>query len=277
MTSISIGPLALSINQLMMILALGVAWATAAFLSRRDELALGQRLFDLVLIAVFAARLAFVIRYFPEYSDNWLGMLDIRDGGFSPLAGVAAGALGAVVLLLRYPSARASLATSLGTGLAVWALLSTAASVMREQGLALAETRVQTLAGEEIRPAGIRPGQPRVINLWATWCPPCVREMPVLEQAAERYPGVSFIFVNQGEGRARIRGFLEQHELELSNVLLDPGSDLGRRAGGQALPTTLFYNASGELIDTHVGALSRASLRSALEALDPRYLQESAP
>ena len=276
MVSVSLGPLALSLNQLMMILAFGVAWATAAFLSRRDELALGARLFDLVLLALFAARLGFVIRYFPEYSDNWLGMLDIRDGGFSPLAGIAGAAFGALVLALRHPGARAQLAVSLGTGVAVWALLSTAAAVMRAQGPVLAETPVQTLTGEQVRPAAIRPEQPRVINLWAYWCPPCVDEMPVLEKAAQRYPGVSFIFVNQGEDRARVRGFLEQHGLELSNVLLDPESNMGR-AGGQALPTTLFYDASGQLIDTHVGALSRASLRSALEGFDSHYLQEKAP
>jgi thiol-disulfide isomerase/thioredoxin len=276
MVSVSLGPLALSLNQLMMILAFGVAWATAAFLSRRDELALGARLFDLVLLALFAARLGFVIRYFPEYSDNWLGMLDIRDGGFSPLAGIAGAAFGALVLALRHPGARAQLAVSLGTGVAVWALLSTAAAVMRGQGPVLAETPVQTLTGKQVRPAAFRPEQPRVINLWASWCPPCVDEMPVLEKAAQRYPGVSFIFVNQGEDRARVRGFLEQHGLELSNVLLDPESNMGR-AGGQALPTTLFYDASGQLIDTHVGALSRASLRSALEGFDSHYLQEKAP
>ncbi len=277
MVTVSIGPLALSLDQLMMIFAFGVTWATAAFLSRRDELALGARLFDLMLLALFAARLGFVIRYFPEYSDNWLGMLDIRDGGFSPLAGIVGATLGAAVLALRHPGARAQLALSLGTGVAVWALLSTAAGVMREQGAVLAETPVRTLAGEPVRPAAIRPEQPRVINLWASWCPPCVDEMPVLEKAAERYPGVSFVFVNQGEKRARVRGFLEQHGLALPNVLLDPDSNMGRRAGGQALPTTLFYDASGQLIDTHVGALSRASLRSALEGFDAHDLKEKAP
>ncbi len=277
MVSVSSGPLALSLNQLMMIVAFGVAWVTAAFLSRRDELALGTRLFDLVLIALLAARLGFVIRYFPEYGNNWLGMLDLRDGGFSPLAGIAGGAVGALWMALRHPDARAHLAASLGTGVAVWALLSTVVGVMREQGSVLADTQMQTLAGKSVRPVAIRPGQPRVINLWASWCPPCVREMPVLEKAAERFPRVSFLFINQGEGRARIRGFLDKHELELSNVLLDPGSNLGRRTGGQALPTTLFYDASGQLIDTHVGGLSRASLQSALDGFDSRYLQENAP
>jgi thiol-disulfide isomerase/thioredoxin len=40
-----------------------------------------------------------------------------------------------------------------------------------------------------------------VINIWATWCPPCRREMPVLQQAQHDYPHVTFLFVNQGETR----------------------------------------------------------------------------
>src|SRR5690606_40886240 len=66
------------------------------------------------------------------------------------------------------------------------------------------------LEGGEVRlPTFI--GQPTVVNLWATWCPPCRREMPVLRDAQQRYPDIAFIFANQGEsaeqeiGRASCR------------------------------------------------------------------------
>ena len=42
-------------------------------------------------------------------------------------------------------------------------------------------------------------GQPLVINLWATWCPPCRREMPVLAQAQKEHPDIRFLWINQGE------------------------------------------------------------------------------
>src|SRR3546814_14561413 len=66
--------------------------------------------------------------------------------------------------------------------------------------------------------------RPMVLNLWATWCPPCRREMPVLEQAQGRYPGVVFVLVNQGEDRGTIHRYLDRAGLDLDHVLLDPHS-----------------------------------------------------
>ena len=277
MLSFSFGPLALSMNQFLIALAFLVAWLSALFLVRRDGLQLGSRLLDLLLVALLAARIGFVIRYFPEYSHDWLGMLDIRDGGFSPLAGVAGGALFALYLFRRYPASREMLAASLGIGVVAWSLLAGTVFLLRDQTQVLADTPLQTLAGETRRPAAIRPGRPRVVNLWASWCPPCVREMPMLERAVERYPAVTFVFVNQGEGAKQVRRFLDEQGLTLPNVLLDPRGAFGRKAGSQVMPTTLFYDASGQLIDSHVGALSRASLASALEGFDAQYLRENSP
>ncbi len=50
-------------------------------------------------------------------------------------------------------------------------------------------------------------GKPLVINLWATWCPPCRREMPVLAAAQQANPDVRFVFVNQGEGQLLVEKF----------------------------------------------------------------------
>src|SRR3546814_7473677 len=67
-------------------------------------------------------------------------------------------------------------------------------------------------------------GEPMVVNLWATWCPPCRREMPVLAKAQEERGDVTFVFVNQGESESEIRDYLRESHLQLSNVLLDPFS-----------------------------------------------------
>ncbi|MDO8775926.1 MAG: TlpA family protein disulfide reductase, partial [Burkholderiaceae bacterium] len=55
-----------------------------------------------------------------------------------------------------------------------------------------------------------------------------------------------------------------------ANVLLDPSTALGRAIGSTALPTTLFYDASGQLVDTQLGELSAASLASKLNRLRTR-------
>lgn len=111
-------------------------------------------------------------------------------------------------------------------------------------------------------------GKPLVINIWATWCPPCRREMPVLQQAQSDYPHVTFLFVNQGETPENVSTFLATTGLSLTHVLFDGTGLLAQRVGSMALPTTLFYDANGRLVGSHLGELSRASLRHALEPFD---------
>jgi hypothetical protein len=78
---------------------------------------------------------------------------------------------------------------------------------------------------------------------------------------------VSFVFVNQGEDSASVQKYLVASQLVLANVLLDPGKALGQRLGSLGLPTTLFFDSAGRLAETHLGALSPASLASKLEGL----------
>jgi thiol-disulfide isomerase/thioredoxin len=111
-------------------------------------------------------------------------------------------------------------------------------------------------------------GGPLVINLWATWCPPCRREMPVLESAQRMRPDVTFLFVNQAESMQSVSIFLITQGLTLDNVLFDASGRLGQAVGSMALPTTLFYTADGRLINSHLGELSQASLARALEPFD---------
>ena len=63
---------------------------------------------------------------------------------------------------------------------------------------ALSEMQVTLLSGESIKLAALADGKPMVVNLWASWCPPCRREMPVLAAAQQRETGISFVFANQG-------------------------------------------------------------------------------
>ena len=98
-----------------------------------------------------------------------------------------------------------------------------------------------------------------LVNLWATWCPPCRREMPVLQQGQQDYPAVRFLYANQGENADTVRQYLGAEGLRLERVLLDPHRDLGRALGG-GLPTTLLVDAEGRVVNSHLGPLSPASL-----------------
>src|SRR3546814_6708471 len=77
--------------------------------------------------------------------------------------------------------------------------------------------------------------------------------MPVLEQAQGRYPGVAFVLVNQGEDRGTIHRYLDRAGLDLDHVLLDPHSQAMLETNTRGLPTTLFFNAEGRLVDTTWG------------------------
>jgi thiol-disulfide isomerase/thioredoxin len=106
-----------------------------------------------------------------------------------------------------------------------------------------------------------------VVNLWATWCPPCRREMPALQQAQAANPDVNIVFVNQGEESHTVAAFLDRQGLALSNVLVDPESRTGAALGHGALPTTLFFDANGQLAGTRIGELSQATLTQRLASL----------
>jgi len=104
-------------------------------------------------------------------------------------------------------------------------------------------------------------GQPVVLNLWATWCPPCRREMPVLEQAQAAFPDVAFVLVNQGESAQQAQAFLESEGLALMDVLLDPSSETMQALRTGGLPTTFFFDAEGQLVDLHLGEITMADLK----------------
>jgi len=110
-------------------------------------------------------------------------------------------------------------------------------------------------------------GRPTVINLWATWCPPCRREMPALAQAQDVHPDVRFLFVNQGEGQAQVAGWLEEAGLEIDNVLLDPAMAVPRHYGTVGLPVTLFLGPDGRLAEVHVGEIAPEQIGAGIARL----------
>lgn len=126
-----------------------------------------------------------------------------------------------------------------------------------------------TLAGAPTSLAALAAGKPTVVNLWATWCPPCRLELPYLAAAQRQDSGINFVFVDQGEDAVTVQRYLSGAHPGLANVMLDAGSKLGREIGSSGLPITLFFDRSGRMVDTHLGALSPALLEAKLTRLRP--------
>jgi len=95
MLTVNIGPLALAVPHVILLGSLLLATLTGWWVGRRSERNPERQLFRLLLVSLFVARLAFVMLYWAYYRDDWLSVIDIRDGGFIAWPGlVAALALG---------------------------------------------------------------------------------------------------------------------------------------------------------------------------------------
>ena len=266
MLTLTIGSFALAINHLLLILALALATLVGWRVAKRGGENPESVLFSLFLLGLLVARIGFVISYWRYFQKDLLQILDLRDGGFVLWPGLLAVVIGAVIWGWRRQGLRRPLGWGLGTGLAFW-LLATFSSSLYEQGTRMPELVLRNASGESVQLSSYQ-GGPLVINLWATWCPPCRREMPVLQNAQHQHQDVTFLFVNQGESMQSVSTFLETQGLNLSNVLFDSGGQLKKKVGSMALPTTLFYSPEGRLLGSHLGELSEASLARALESFD---------
>ncbi len=262
MLSFNLGPLAIPMDLALLYAAFFIAWLSGWFIGRKRGCNPEAALFNMLLIGALVARVAFVLQYFEQYSSNFWQMIDIRDGGFLLLPGVIAALLTGIYKAWRQTPLRVPLAIGVAIGLIAWGVSFSVLSAL-QSSQKLPDLAVRDIAGEPVLLQDLL-GKPLVINLWATWCPPCRREMPVLAAAQAANPDIRFVFVNQGEGQALVEKFLAQQQLSLDNNLLDSGGRLGQAVGSLSLPTTLFYSADGMLKNNHLGELSQASLKHAL-------------
>jgi len=91
-------------------------------------------------------------------------------------------------------------------------------------------------------------GRPLLVNLWATWCVPCIKELPTLDALAARDAGkLQVVLVNQDlEGPRVVAPFLQKHPLKNSKPWLDTANALMIPLKVASLPTTILYDANGK-------------------------------
>ncbi len=266
--SLQIGPLALPYALLLVVSAVTLGMFVGHRVGRREGIDLEPHTWRVLLVAVVFARIAFVWQYRATYLDAPLGIVDIRDGGWNALAGVAAAWVYALIRAGRRRAGRKPLLAMVSSASAVWILGSIALPLLPQNEASLPAVTMPRMEGGTTSLADLE-GKPTVVNLWATWCPPCQREMPVLQRAQAEHPELHFVFLNQGESAQQVQGFLASRQLALRNVLLDPQGKAGAHFGQSALPATLFFDAKGRLVDQRIGELSHATLAQRLAALRP--------
>ena len=128
------------------------------------------------------------------------------------------------------------------------------------------ELVLQDLQGKQVSLQQLQ-GKPVVINMWATWCAPCRREMPVLQQAQQNHPHIQFVLLNQGEKAPVVSAYLQKNQIQLSSVWLDEAMQTRTVLPYQGLPSTYFLNQQGEVVAHSLGELTPVQLQQYLQQI----------
>ena len=127
-----------------------------------------------------------------------------------------------------------------------------------------------TLDGKPQRLEDYR-GRVVLVNFWATWCAPCLEEMPSIEKLRRSFDARRFavVAVNVGEGPARAGEFVEKLQLSGFNILLDRDMKTSKAWGARVLPMTFVVAPDGKVAYSYRGAIdwSRADIRAAIAKL----------
>lgn len=264
MGSVSIGPFAFDGPRLAVIVGVVIFLTVGSLLSRHRP-RLSSCTTGTVVTGLVGARAGHVAYHFASFAEEPWRIFAVWQGGFS-FAGAAIGvAIGIAWLAARSLRDVPWAGGAVAAGFFAWFVVNTLTS----SGVApMAPTQpFQTVQDEKTAVLAERHGRPAVINLWATWCPPCRREMPMLAEMARENPDVDFIFANQGENREAIQSYLQSAGIKLNFILLDPFLALSRHYGAQGLPATLLVRADGTLATSHLGEISKESLLEAISVL----------
>jgi thiol-disulfide isomerase/thioredoxin len=136
----------------------------------------------------------------------------------------------------------------------------------------LPDFRLPDRSGREVH-SGAWAGKVVVLNYWATWCPPCLREIPLFSEAQERYADAGLQVVGIAIDRAEdVESFLDEHPVRYPVLIGGTEAiEISRRLGNrmQGLPFTVIFDRDGKKVHAQVGEVTEASLARQLAALIP--------
>ncbi len=125
-----------------------------------------------------------------------------------------------------------------------------------QRGAAMPDAAFEDPAGKTVKLADFK-GKPLLVNLWATWCGPCVAEMPTLDALAEREEArLRVLVVSQDNTREKVSGWWQKKAFRRLEPYLDTKSDLGFAFGTGVVPTTVLYDASGKEVWRVIGGMN---------------------
>ena len=261
MNAIALGPFLLSLPRLYAF-ACALLLLVAVRLLFRLPSNVQQRWFTgLILVWLISARLGHVVLNLSSYTDTPLEALMLWKPGYEGLWGMLGGIIWTGWSLRHRLKTMISTMVMLVATSSLWMALTVFSPLGGgPAGMPIPDLTLQDIEGNDVHLPSLSDGEHKVIfNLWATWCPPCLREMPLLAEIATR-DDVRVVIVNQGEDLLPIVRYLDEQSLSFRYALLDPQQRLLTAFETPGLPTTLMFNHDGQAIEQHVGELTRAQL-----------------
>lgn len=266
MNAIALGPFLLSLPRLYAFACALILLIAVRILFKLPSNVQQRWFIGLILIWLISARMGHVMFNLDSYADTPLDALMLWKPGYDGLWGILGGLIWTGWALRDRLHAMIYTMVLVMVTSALWAAL----ALFSPLGGSLASNPVpdltlQDIEGNDIHLPSLADGENKVIfNLWATWCPPCLREMPLLAEVATR-DDVHVVIVNQGEDLLPIVRYLDEQSLSFRYALLDPQQRLMTAFETPGLPTTLMFDRHGRVIEQHVGELTRAQLNQWLD------------
>ena len=130
--------------------------------------------------------------------------------------------------------------------------------------------QLPNLDGQSVSLSDFR-GKPVLINFWASWCQPCVYEMPFIQEVFEEWSGQGLVVltINIGESASKAKTFMESHDLSFP-VLLDTKGDVAEKYNIRGIPTTFSVDKDGTIQAMRIGAFpSKAEIENSLSEIIP--------
>ncbi len=108
-------------------------------------------------------------------------------------------------------------------------------------------------------------GNPVLVNIFASWCGPCRNEMPMLTEAAEDNPDVTFLGIDHQDRFEDGEEFVDEFDVDFATIH-DIEGDVAHNVGGIGMPTTVVFDADGKLAERVVGEVTESTLAELLDA-----------
>jgi len=261
MNAIALGPLLISTPRLYAFGCALLLLVSSRYLLGLPAKQHGRWFNGLLVVWLLGARVAFVALNWESYSATPLDALKVWQPGYHALGGLVTGLLWTGwTLRARLLAMIGGLAMTVGA-VSLWLVLVTLAPLGQQFAVAsLPDVTLEDLDGNAVSLSSLtNQDELIIVNLWATWCPPCLREMPLLEEADQR-EGVTVVVANQGEDLLPIARYLDEQSLSFRYPLRDPQQTLMAQFQAPGLPTTVLFDQAGKTLDVHVGELTRAQL-----------------